>query len=140
MDTAFETLSQDLSDIITKTSRAVVSIRGQRCASTGIHWRKGLIITSCEALYSESSFKVSLPNGETFETELMGSDPTTDIAVLSLPEDIELPTVVLGDAQTLMIGQLVSTVGYAAGGSGRQRGRRRRGRGESKGRQGGGSR
>lgn len=144
MNTAFETLSQDLSDIITKTSRAVVSIRGQRCASTGIHWRKGLIVTSCEALYSESSaektFIVSLPNGETFETELMGSDPTTDIAVLSLPEDIELPTVVLGDAQTLMIGQLVSTVGYAAGGSGRQRGRRRRGRGESKGRQGGGSR
>ena len=89
MNTAFETLSQDLSDIVSATRRAVVSIRGRRCASTGIHWRKGVIVTSCEALYSESSFSVSLPDGETFETELIGSDPTTDIAVLSLPDAID---------------------------------------------------
>ncbi len=114
MNTAFETLSQDLSDMIARTSRSTVAIRGRRSAGTGIHWRKGLIVTSCETLQTESNFKVTLPEGETIETELLGSDPATDVAVLSLP-DIELPVAVLGDAQTLAIGQLVSSVGYSAG-------------------------
>ena len=136
MDTAFETLSQDLSNIVTQTSRVVVSIKGQHSVSTGIHWKKGLIITSCEALQSDTRFKVKLSGGQTFETELLGSDPTTDIAILLLPETVEYPTAVLGDAQTLALGQLVVTVGYSAG-QGRGRGRRhsrrgRRGRGQQR--------
>ncbi|MGD1898729.1 MAG: S1C family serine protease [Phormidesmis sp.] len=138
MDTAFEQFSQALSDIIMQTHRAVVAIRGQRSASTGIHWRKGIIVTSYESLQSnspsDSSFTLTLPDGQTFETALLGSDPTTDVAVLSLPEGVDLPVAVLGDAQTLALGQLVSTVGYSAGGE-RPRGRggrrgRHRGRGE----------
>lgn len=136
MDTAFETLSQDLSNIVAQTSRVVVSVKGQRSASTGIHWRKGIIVTSCEAIQSDlqadTRFTLTLPNGQTAETELLGSDPTTDISILSLPETIELPTAVLGDAQSLALGQLVSTVAYSSGrggGSGRgSRGRGRRGR------------
>lgn len=136
MDTAFETLSQDLSNIVAQTSRVVVAIGAGNAASTGIHWRKGLIVTSCEAIQSESSFKVTLPSGESFETELAGSDSTTDVAILSVPEGVELPVAVLGDAQPLALGQLVSTVGYlASGGVGRSRrrfggGRRRGQRGE----------
>jgi len=126
MNTPFETFSQDLSDIITRANRSIVSIRGRRAAGTGIHWRKGLIVTSCEALQSESTFKLVLPAGETVETELLGSDPTTDVAVLLLPKDLpegtDLPLAVLGDAQTLAVGQLVSTAGYSAG---RGRGSRR---------------
>lgn len=129
MDTAFETLSQDLSNIVTQTSRVVVSLQGQRSISTGIHWRKGLIVTSCEALQSDTEFKVELSNGQTFETELLGSDPTTDVAILLLPETVEYPTAVLGDAQTLALGQLVVAVGYSTGrGRSRERGGRGRGR------------
>ncbi len=121
MNTTFETFSQDLSDIITRSNRSVVSIQGRRSASTGIHWRQGLVVTSCEALQPEGNFKMTLPNGERVDAALLGSDPTTDVAVLSLPEDIDLPLAVLGDAQTLALGQLVSTVGYSVG-----RGRDRR--------------
>ncbi|MEL6260852.1 MAG: S1C family serine protease [Cyanobacteria bacterium J06626_6] len=115
MNTPFETFSQDLSDMIAQTSRAVVSVRGRRAAGTGIHWRKGLIVTSCEALNSAEGLQLLLPDGETLETELLGSDPTTDVAVLTLPEGVDLPVAVLGDAQALAMGQLVSTVGYSAG-------------------------
>ena len=114
MNTTLETFSQDLSDIIANTSRSVVSVRGKRSAGTGIHWKKGLIVTSCEALSTEDSLKIGLPDGQTVNTELLGTDPTTDIALLSLPETIDLPTVVLGDPQALALGQLVSTVGYQA--------------------------
>lgn len=119
MDTAFETLSKDLSDMIARTHRSVVAIRAGRSASTGIHWRKGLVVTSCEAISSErnaeSTSTLKLPSGESVEAELLGSDPTTDVAVLSLPAETDLPTAVIGDAKTLAMGQLVSTVGYAAG-------------------------
>ena len=114
MNTALETLSQDLSDIITRTSRSVVSIRGKRSAGTGIHWKQGLIVTSCEALHQDDSLKIGLPDGQTVDTEVLGTDPTTDVAVLSLPEGVELPVAVLGDAQTIALGQLVATVGYSA--------------------------
>ncbi len=117
MNTAFETLSQDLSDIIARTGRSVVSVRGKRSAGTGIHWEKGIIVTSYEALSlgaSSDSFKVGLPDGQTVDTELVGTDPATDIALLSLPESIDLPVAVLGDPQTLALGQLVSAVGYRA--------------------------
>ncbi|MEL6940809.1 MAG: S1C family serine protease [Cyanobacteria bacterium J06598_1] len=125
MDTAFETLSQDLSDIITRTSRSIVAIRGRRSAGTGIHWRQGLVVTSCEALNeglnTGGGFKLSLPDGQTVDSELVGADATTDVAVLALPEGIDLPLAVTGDAKTLAMGQLVSSVGYSMG-----RGRRSR--------------
>ncbi|MEL7357335.1 MAG: S1C family serine protease [Cyanobacteria bacterium J06560_6] len=132
MDTIFETLSQDLANIVSQASRVVVSIKSQRSTSAGIHWRKGIIVTSCEAiqsdLQSDTHFKITLPDGQTVETELLGSDPTTDIAILSLPSTVDLPTAVLGDAQSLALGQLVSTVAYSSG-RGRRRGRGgRRGR------------
>ncbi|EDX86535.1 hypothetical protein S7335_4240 [Synechococcus sp. PCC 7335] len=120
MDTTLETLSQNLSDIIANTSRSVVSVWGKRSAGTGIHWKRGLIVTSCEALSTEDSLKIGLPNGQTVDTELLGTDLATDIALLSLPETTDLPAAVLGDPQTLALGQLVSTVGYQVG-----RGRKR---------------
>lgn len=115
MNTTLETVSQDLSDLITQTSRSVVSVRGRRSAGTGIYWKQGLIVTSCEALQAGDSLKIGLPDGQTVDTELLGSDPATDVALLSLPEAVDLPVAVLGDAQTLALGQLVSTVGYSAG-------------------------
>ena len=114
MNASLESISQALSDQITQTSQSVVSVRGRRSAGTGIHWRKGLIVTSCEALQSGDSLKLGLPNGQTVDTELLASDPATDVALLSLPEATDLPTVQLGVAQTLSLGQLVSTVGYSA--------------------------
>ena len=116
MNTTLETLSQDLSDIIANTSRSVVSVRGKRSAGTGIHWKKGLIVTSCEALSTEDSLKIGLPNGQTVDTELLGADLATDIALLSLLETTDLPTAVLGDSEALALGQLVATVGYQARG------------------------
>lgn len=111
MTTSLESLSQALSEIIVQTSKSIVSISGRRSAATGIHWRNGLIVTSYEALRANDTFKLGLPAGQTIETELLGADPTTDIAVLSLPADVDLPVVSLGEAQGLALGQLVSTVG-----------------------------
>ncbi|MEM9805911.1 MAG: serine protease, partial [Cyanobacteria bacterium P01_D01_bin.56] len=114
MTTSFETLSNSLSAIITQTRASVVAIKGRRSAGTGIHWHQGLIVTSCEALHPGNKLTLGLPDGQTVETELLGSDPSTDVAILSLPDDLDLPVVTLGDSQGLAFGQLVATVGHSA--------------------------
>ncbi|MBE7383493.1 MAG: serine protease [Leptolyngbya sp. SIO1E4] len=122
MTVSFATLSDSLSTIITQTSTCVVAVNGRRSASTGIHWRPGLIVTSCEALHHGDGLTMTLPEGQTngqtngraVETELLGSDPSTDVAVLSLPEGSDLPVASLGDPQGLALGQLVTTVGRSA--------------------------
>lgn len=114
MTTPLQSLSDSLSEIITQTSGSVVAVQGRRSAGTGIHWRKGLIVTSCEALSPENPLTLKLPNDQTVKTELVGSDPTTDVAVLALPEEIDLPVATIGDAQGLALGQLVATVGRSA--------------------------
>ena len=113
MTISFEALSSALSTILTEVSTSVVAVRGRRSAGTGIHWRKGLIVTSCEALHPNDALTLELPDGQTLATELLGSDLSTDVAILALPDDADLPNVALGDNQDLALGQLVSTVGYA---------------------------
>jgi S1-C subfamily serine protease len=111
MTSSLESFSQSLSEIITQTSQSIVAIQGRRSAATGIHWQQGFIVTSCEALRAGDTFSLGLPDGRSLETELLGSDPTTDIAVLALPDSLELPVANIGDAQGLALGQLVFTVG-----------------------------
>jgi S1-C subfamily serine protease len=111
MTSSLESFSQSLSEIITQTSQSIVAVQGRRSAATGIHWQQGFIVTSCEALRAGDTFSLGLPDGHSLEAELLGSDPTTDIAVLALPDGLELPVVNIGDAQGLALGQLVFTVG-----------------------------
>lgn len=129
MTTPLESLSTALSTNIAEANRSIVSIQGRQSSATGIHWRQGLIVTSCEAINPDDSLRLTLPSGQTTQTELLGSDPTTDIAILSLPEGIELPTATLGDSQALALGQFVSTVGQSALRGNRDSGRGGRGRG-----------
>ncbi|MEM0981476.1 MAG: S1C family serine protease [Cyanobacteria bacterium P01_H01_bin.58] len=114
MTSSLEALSHALSTVVTQASDAVVSVIGRRSAGTGIHWRNGLIVTSCEALNSSDGLTLGLPNGRTIVTELLGSDPSTDVAVLALPEGADVSVASIGDSQTLALGQLVSTVGRTA--------------------------
>ncbi|MEO0540391.1 MAG: S1C family serine protease [Cyanobacteria bacterium P01_A01_bin.105] len=111
MHNALADFSAELSRILTRTSESVVAIKGRRSAATGIHWRNGFIVTACEALRQGDSLSLVLPNGQTVATELLGSDPSTHVAVLTLRNGAELPAVALGDSQGLALGQLVATVG-----------------------------
>ena len=114
MTLSLEALSNTLSAQITQVSAAVVAVKGRRSSGSGIHWRQGLIVTSCEALNPGDTLTLELPDGQTVATELLGSDPATDVAVLALPEGANLPLAAIGDSQQLALGQLVSTVGRSA--------------------------
>jgi S1-C subfamily serine protease len=55
---------------------------------------------------------VSLPDGRSFEGNLLGADPQTDLAVVQIQGD-NLPVVQLGDSRQLQVGDWVVAIGNA---------------------------
>ncbi len=54
---------------------------------------------------------VKLSDGREFEAEIVGSDPDTDVAVLKVTVDAELPYLTLADSDRLRVGDVVFAVG-----------------------------
>ena len=54
-------------------------------------------------------------NDEFVRAEIVGADEQTDIAVLKVDTDKELPYVTLGDSDTLQSGELAVTIGNSMG-------------------------
>jgi S1-C subfamily serine protease len=100
-------LSNSLADTVAEAGTAVVAIDiAQRVAPSGIHWRKGIIITSDESLHSYDDLTIVSANGKVAPINLLGRDPTTDIAVFTLT-DAEIPVATVGDTASLKVGHLV---------------------------------
>jgi S1-C subfamily serine protease len=50
--------------------------------ASGFVWRQGLIVTADEALSEDGEFAVTLSGGDTVPAQLVGRDPSTDVALL----------------------------------------------------------
>src|SRR5262245_27695831 len=75
-------LSAALASLVAKVTPVVVSVNSHRSRSSGFLWQPGLIVTADEALSEEGEFAVTLSGGETVGAQLVGRDPTTDVALL----------------------------------------------------------
>jgi serine protease Do len=79
--------------------------------------KEGHILTNYHVVRDVDDIKVRLADKRTFEAELVGTDPKTDVAVIRIkgrvPDD--LPTVTLGDSDVLQVGNLVLAVGAPFG-------------------------
>jgi len=83
--------------------------------------KRGLVLTNNHVIASASSISVTLSDGTEVEAELVGTDPTTDVAVLRLKPDGKMPTltaVSMGDSDALRLGEIVLAVGNPFGQSG----------------------
>jgi S1-C subfamily serine protease len=79
------TLSNDLSAAVESAARSIVAVLGgRRRASSGIHWRTGVIVTADHTLDRDDDLEVILPDGATAPATLAGRDPSTDLAVLKV--------------------------------------------------------
>tara|TARA_R110002124_G_scaffold280490_2_gene453777 strand:+ start:13465 stop:14964 length:1500 start_codon:yes stop_codon:yes gene_type:complete len=70
----------------------------------------GYILTNNHVIENVDEIKVKLFNGDEVEAELIGTDPSTDIAVVKIDMD-NLPAVKIGDSESLKVGAFVLAIG-----------------------------
>ncbi|HEX2509820.1 MAG TPA: S1C family serine protease [Microvirga sp.] len=81
--TPLQDLSAGFTALVAEAASSVVAVHSRRSRSSGFLWRPGLVVTADEALADEGDVTVALPGG-TRPAELVGRDPTTDIALLRI--------------------------------------------------------
>ena len=111
--TQLKDLSAALVGLVASSAPSLVSVFSGRSRSSGFVWRPGLIVTADEALSEEGEFTVTLWNGDAVAAQLVGRDPTTDIALLRVDRS-DLQPISL-TASAVDAGALVMAVGAEDG-------------------------
>jgi S1-C subfamily serine protease len=110
-NSTWETISNDFAAAAEKVGNSVVAVHARRRMPTsGIEWKKGVVVTVHHAVQREEDIKVLLDGGRAVSAKLAGRDPSTDLAVLRIEEESSgAPQ--LGDSTSLRLGHLVLALG-----------------------------
>jgi S1-C subfamily serine protease len=105
------TLSNELAAAVEHASRAVFGVNARpRLASTGVHWRPGLIVTADHTVEADDEITVTRPDGRVVAATVAGRDPTIDISILKVDApDVAVADV--GDSDAVRVGHIVLAVG-----------------------------
>lgn len=71
----------------------------------------GYIVTNNHVIDNASEIEVVLNNNQSYDAELVGTDPKTDIALLKIKSDNDLPYVPFADSNAIKVGEWVLAVG-----------------------------
>ncbi len=79
----------------------------------------GYVVTNNHVIEEADEIEVIMQDGTSLKAELVGRDPKTDIAVLKVSADEDLPFVRFGDSNDLRVGDWVLAIGnpFGLGGS-----------------------
>jgi S1-C subfamily serine protease len=118
------------------TGRAVVSVKTEsqdkRAAQTGKETPKGeppfrgvgsgiivdprgFVLTNNHVIERADEIELTLADGQTFKGTVIGRDPKTDLAMVKVDTDVDLPVVVLGDSDTVQVGHWAVAIGNPFG-------------------------
>ncbi len=87
------------------------STRERRSGGSGvIISTDGYIVTNNHVVENAAKLKVKLNDGRTFPARLIGTDPTTDVALIKV-DATDLPTLAFGDSDALRLGEWVLAIG-----------------------------
>ncbi|MDZ7660900.1 DegQ family serine endoprotease [Thiohalophilus sp.] len=75
---------------------------------------KGYILTNNHVIEQADQIKVTLRNGSSYDAELIGTDPDSDVAVIRIEAD-NLTAVPLADSDSLRVGDFVVAIGNPFG-------------------------
>ncbi|MGH2723461.1 MAG: S1C family serine protease [Actinomycetota bacterium] len=117
--------SNRIVEVVERVTPAVVNVRadvgapGRQPEGTGfVIGSDGIVVTNFHVV--EQAFRgvdVIMGDGRRFQARAIGADDNADLAILKLQSDepLNLPTVALGDSDTLRLGQTVVAMGFALG-------------------------
>ena len=107
---SLDAISDRLADLCDGIAARLVAVHGlRRRSSTGIIWRPGLVVTAEEALETDEDILITRPDGSQAPANLIGRDPSTDIALLRTEEQ-PIADVPFAGTSGLRIGHLVLAV------------------------------
>ncbi|WP_132950406.1 Do family serine endopeptidase [Rhodovulum bhavnagarense] len=89
--------------------------RSQALGSGFVISSDGYIVTNNHVIEKADEIEVELFSGETLEAEVVGTDPTTDIALLKVTSDAPLAFVPFGDSDLMRVGDWVMAMGNPLG-------------------------
>jgi Do/DeqQ family serine protease len=86
--------------------------RFRRSAGSGVIISpQGYVVTNSHVVEGASAIRVLLNDKREFDAEVVGRDPTTDIAVIRLLDAEDIPVAALGDSDEIEVGEWVLAVG-----------------------------
>jgi serine protease Do len=77
--------------------------------------RDGYIVTNNHVVENAENIRVTFNDRESYEAEVVGTDPQTDVALIKIEPDRNLPFLEFGDSDALRVGQQVMAVGNPFG-------------------------
>jgi serine protease Do len=99
---------------VSVVSRSGRSFTQQGAGSGWIINEGGLIVTNNHVIEGAKNITVTLEDGRTYPSELVRSDPVTDLAIVKINAN-NLPTPKFGDSSKLQVGEWVITIGNSLG-------------------------
>jgi S1-C subfamily serine protease len=117
-DPAVNAVTEDEAMVI-RVARAmtptVVSVAQAEGSGSGIIVDKsGLVLTNAHVVGNSRTVEVGLADGRTLNGQVLGRDPTIDVAVVRVPAQ-NLPTAPIGDSDKLEVGQSAIAIGNPLG-------------------------
>ncbi len=88
---------------------------GQSVGSGVIFDKKGYIVTNNHVVAGSKDVNVSLSNGQTVPGKVVGTDPSTDLAVVKIDGNDNLPVAAFGDSDALQAGETAIAIGNPLG-------------------------
>jgi S1-C subfamily serine protease len=120
-----DTYSRAVVSVVEKVGPAVVAIgikkqsklnspEGEGSGSGMIIAPDGFVLTNDHVVDRSTNVKVSMTDGREYSAQIIGTDPVTDLAVVRVSAN-DLPSVELGDSDSLHVGQLAIALGNPLG-------------------------
>ncbi len=106
--------------VVAITTEVVTTLFGRlttaQSAGSGIIFTKdGYILTNSHVIEDAKLITIVTEDGDSFEAKLVGADKKTDLAVLKVEADKDLPYAVFGDSDQLVRGELAVAIGNPLG-------------------------
>ncbi len=76
---------------------------------------KGIVVTNNHVIADADEIMVRFANGKEYEAEILGRDSRTDVAVLKIETDEDLPYIEFGDSDSARVGDWVLAIGNPFG-------------------------
>jgi len=102
-----ESLSEAIEELAEKISPSIARVGSGRSGASGVVWSPdGHIVTCSHAIEGLDRVEATLRDGRSFEAQVIGHDPYSDVALIKIKAS-DLKPIEVGDSDAVKVGQFV---------------------------------